>query len=329
MYSLTEDHVAIQDLVRRVAREKVAPRADEIDRTRSTRRTCSSCSGTSVCSHCRCPAEHGGTGSLLAGCIAVEEFGRVCYNTGYLLVVQWVAFGALHAAGNAEQKARFLPGLATGELRGAFSTTEAQSGSDVSGHQDARDARRRRLSAERLEDLVHEFGRGRLRARRREVRRRRRQGQHQPVHRREGHAGLQRRPQGRQDGRARRAVVPAVLRRRLRPRSQPHGSGGRPGLQARHGGVQHEPPDRRGARRGPGARCDRSRDGVHSVAQGLRPPHRRLPGPALDARRHGDADRSRAPAHVQGRLDGRRRRHRARARHAWPRWPSASPPTSR
>ena len=59
------------------------------------------------------PAEYGGTGSLLAGCIAVEEFGRVCYNTGYLLVVQWVAFGALHAAGNAEQKARFLPGLAT------------------------------------------------------------------------------------------------------------------------------------------------------------------------------------------------------------------------
>jgi acyl-CoA dehydrogenase len=47
--------------------------------------------------------------------------------------VQWVAFGALHAAGNEEQKARFLPGLAAGELRGAFSTTEAQSGSDVSG----------------------------------------------------------------------------------------------------------------------------------------------------------------------------------------------------
>jgi alkylation response protein AidB-like acyl-CoA dehydrogenase len=79
------------------------------------------------------PTEDGGAGSVLAGCIAVEEFGRVCYNTGYLLVVQWVAFGALHAAGNAEQKARFLPGLASGELRGAFSTTEAQSGSDVSG----------------------------------------------------------------------------------------------------------------------------------------------------------------------------------------------------
>jgi alkylation response protein AidB-like acyl-CoA dehydrogenase len=79
------------------------------------------------------PARYGGTGSLLAGCIAVEEFGRVCYNTGYLLVVQWVAFGALHAAGTPEQQERFLPGLASGELRGAFSTTEAQSGSDISG----------------------------------------------------------------------------------------------------------------------------------------------------------------------------------------------------
>jgi acyl-CoA dehydrogenase len=70
---------------------------------------------------------------VLSACIAVEEFGRVCYNTGYLLVVQWVAFGALLAAANDEQKQRFLPGLATGELRGAFSTTESQSGSDVSG----------------------------------------------------------------------------------------------------------------------------------------------------------------------------------------------------
>jgi alkylation response protein AidB-like acyl-CoA dehydrogenase len=79
------------------------------------------------------PAEYGGTGSLLSACLAVEEFGRVCYNTAYLLVVQWLPFGAILAGGNDEQKARLLPGLASGELRAAFSTTEPQSGSDVSG----------------------------------------------------------------------------------------------------------------------------------------------------------------------------------------------------
>ncbi len=132
-YSLTEEQRAIQDLVRRVAREKVAPRADAIDRTAEYPQDMFDLLRELGLFALPFPAEYGGTGSLLSGCLAVEEFGRVCYNTGYLLVVQWVAFGALLAAGSTEQKARFLPGLASGELRGAFSTTESQSGSDVQG----------------------------------------------------------------------------------------------------------------------------------------------------------------------------------------------------
>lgn len=133
MYALTEDQVAIQDLVRRIARERVAQRADAIDRDAEYPQDMFDLLKDLGLFALPLPIEHGGTGSLLAGCLAIEELGRVCYNTGYLLVVQWVAFGALHAAGSAEQKARFLPGLARGDLRGAFSTTEAQSGSDVSG----------------------------------------------------------------------------------------------------------------------------------------------------------------------------------------------------
>ncbi len=132
-YSLTDEQRAIQDLVRRVAREKVAARADAIDRTAEYPQDMFDLLKDLGLFALPFPAEYGGTGSLLSGCLAVEEFGRVCYNTGYLLVVQWVAFGALLAAGNEEQKKRFLPGLAAGELRGAFSTTESQSGSDVSG----------------------------------------------------------------------------------------------------------------------------------------------------------------------------------------------------
>ncbi len=132
-YSLSDEQLAIRDLVRRVAREKVAPRADEIDRTAEYPHDMFALLKEIGLFALPFAPEYGGTGSLLSACLAVEELGRVCYNTGYLLVVQWVAFGALHAAGNAEQKARFLPGLAAGELRGAFSTTEAQSGSDVSG----------------------------------------------------------------------------------------------------------------------------------------------------------------------------------------------------
>jgi alkylation response protein AidB-like acyl-CoA dehydrogenase len=132
-YALSGDQLAVQDLIRKVAQDKVAPRADEIDRTAEYPQDMFDMLQDLGLFALPFAAEYGGTGDMLSACIAVEEFGRICYNTGYLLVVQWVAFGALLAAGNDEQKARFLPGLASGQLRGAFSTTEAQSGSDVSG----------------------------------------------------------------------------------------------------------------------------------------------------------------------------------------------------
>jgi hypothetical protein len=132
-HALTDDQRQIQELVRRVARERVAQRANEIDRSADYPQDMYDLLRELGLFTLPFPAEYGGTGSLLSACLAVEEFGRVCYNTAYLLVVQWLPFGAILAGGNDEQKARLLPGLASGELRAAFSTTEPQSGSDVSG----------------------------------------------------------------------------------------------------------------------------------------------------------------------------------------------------
>ncbi|MGZ5094845.1 MAG: acyl-CoA dehydrogenase family protein [Burkholderiales bacterium] len=132
-YTLTDDHRQIQDLVRRVARDKVAPRANDIDRTAEYPSDMYALLKDLGLFTLPFPAEYGGTGSMLSACIAVEELGRVCYNTAYLLVVQWIPFGAILAGGTKDQRDRYLPGLASGELRAAFSTTEPQSGSDVQG----------------------------------------------------------------------------------------------------------------------------------------------------------------------------------------------------
>lgn len=133
MTQLNEDQIALQDMLRRVAREKVAPRADEIDRTaKYPHDMFELIKGLGIFA-LPFPEEYGGMNSLVSSCIAVEELGRVCYNTGYLLVVQWTFFGAVLAGGSEEQKQRLLPGLASGDLRGALSLTEAQSGSDLSG----------------------------------------------------------------------------------------------------------------------------------------------------------------------------------------------------
>jgi len=132
-FALTADQLQIQDLIRRVAKEKVAPRANEIDRTAEYPQDMFDLLQQLGLFTLPFPEEYGGTNSMVSACLAIEEFGRVCYNTAYLLLLQWVPFGAILAGGTAEQKQRYLHGLANGTLRGAISTTEAQSGSDVAG----------------------------------------------------------------------------------------------------------------------------------------------------------------------------------------------------
>ena len=130
-YQLGEDQLRVQELVRRVAAERVALRADEIDRTAEYPQDMFDLLRELGLFTLPFPEEFGGSHSLMSACIAIEELGRVCYNTAYLLLVQWTPIGAILAGGTEEQKQRYLPGLADGSLRAAFSLTEPQSGSDV------------------------------------------------------------------------------------------------------------------------------------------------------------------------------------------------------
>ena len=132
-YELSEDNRRIKEMVRRIALEQVAPRADEIDAKAEYPQDMFDLLRDLGLFTLPFEERYGGMNSILSACIAIEEFGRICYNTAYLLVVQWVPFGAILAGGSEDQKEKYLPGLADGSIRGAFSTTESQSGSDVGG----------------------------------------------------------------------------------------------------------------------------------------------------------------------------------------------------
>lgn len=132
-YALNAEQRQVQDMVRRVAREKLAPRATEIDRTAEYPEDMFELLRDLGLFALPFPAEYGGMGSTLTACVAIEELVRVCYNTGYILAVQWTPFGAILAGGTDEQRRRLLPGLAKGDLRAAIAVTEPQSGSDVAG----------------------------------------------------------------------------------------------------------------------------------------------------------------------------------------------------
>jgi alkylation response protein AidB-like acyl-CoA dehydrogenase len=132
-FKMNDEQRQIQELVRRVAKERVASRANEIDRTGEYPDDMFALLCELGLFALPFPMEYGGTGSSVSACIAIEELGRVCYNTAYLLAVQWTPFGAILAGGTEEQKQRLLPELASGKARASISVTEAQSGSDVSG----------------------------------------------------------------------------------------------------------------------------------------------------------------------------------------------------
>src|SRR5881275_733372 len=75
--------------------------------------------------------DYGGTGTgALMVLVAIEELSKVCATTGLLLAVQELGSLGIKLAGTDEQKARWLPRLASGEWLPAYALTEAGSGSD-------------------------------------------------------------------------------------------------------------------------------------------------------------------------------------------------------
>jgi len=131
--TLTEEQQGVRDLVRRVANEKVASRAAAIDATAEYPEDMFALLRELGLFALPLPSSYGGMDSVVAACVAVEELCRVCYNTAYLLVVQWTPFSAILAGGTQAQRDLYLPKLSTGEMRACFSVTEPQSGSDVAG----------------------------------------------------------------------------------------------------------------------------------------------------------------------------------------------------
>jgi alkylation response protein AidB-like acyl-CoA dehydrogenase len=76
--------------------------------------------------------EHGGLGeSLLTYALVVEELSRGWMSISGIVNTHFIVAYLISQHGSPEQKARLLPKMATGELRGAFSMSEPGCGSDV------------------------------------------------------------------------------------------------------------------------------------------------------------------------------------------------------
>ena len=129
---LSDEQREIRDLIRALARERIAPRAAEIDET-----------GEFPWDMVKLLREHeilalpfeerfGGTGTgTLMVLVAIEEISKVCATTGLILALQELGSLAIKNDGSEEQKERYLPRLASGEWLPAYALTEPGSGSDA------------------------------------------------------------------------------------------------------------------------------------------------------------------------------------------------------
>jgi alkylation response protein AidB-like acyl-CoA dehydrogenase len=80
------------------------------------------------------PEEFGGLGeSLLTYALVVEQIARGWMSVSGVINTHFIVAYMLMQHGTQEQKARFLPRMAAGDLRGAFSMSEPDVGSDVAG----------------------------------------------------------------------------------------------------------------------------------------------------------------------------------------------------
>jgi len=128
---LSDEQQEIRDLVRTLARERVAPRAADIDKGGEFPWDMVELLREQELFGLPFDEEYGGTGTgALMVLVAIEEISKVCATTGLLLAVQELGSLGLKLAGTEEQKARYLPRLASGEWLCAYALTEPGSGSD-------------------------------------------------------------------------------------------------------------------------------------------------------------------------------------------------------
>ncbi len=103
------------------------------------------------------PEEYGGLGlGLDTYALIVIELSRGWMSLSGILNGHFIAATMIRLHGTDEQRERYLPRLASGELRSSFSMTEPHAGSDVQSIRTRRRPRRRRLRHHRPEDVGHE-----------------------------------------------------------------------------------------------------------------------------------------------------------------------------
>ncbi len=130
-YAIPRENLDFRDTIRQIVRERIAPRAGEIDATSSYPWDVRRLFAENDILALPFPERYGGTGTgTLMLQMAVEEIAKACASSALVLMVQELGTLPIQLFGSDELKERFLPRCATGEWTPAFALSEPEAGSD-------------------------------------------------------------------------------------------------------------------------------------------------------------------------------------------------------
>ncbi|MGV0837262.1 acyl-CoA dehydrogenase family protein [Mycolicibacterium thermoresistibile] len=129
---LTEFQTEILGTVRDFVEKEIIPNAPEFERTDTYPQAIVDQMRQMGLFGLMIPEQYGGLGeSLLTYALCVEELARGWMSISGVINTHFIVAYMIRQHGTEEQKQRFLPRMATGETRGAFSMSEPELGSDV------------------------------------------------------------------------------------------------------------------------------------------------------------------------------------------------------
>src|SRR5256885_11549598 len=131
-FDLPPEFGELQATVRKLAQEKVAPRAREIDTTAEYPEDFFEVFRDAGLLGLVIPEEYGGGGAGILGLtLAIEEIAKYSNTAALMLLLTRLPTGPVLIAGSEAQKQQYVRAVATGEQRAGFGLSEPQAGSDV------------------------------------------------------------------------------------------------------------------------------------------------------------------------------------------------------
>ena len=131
----SEDHIAIQSMVKEFSKTEIEPIANELDANEEFPKKLVEKMGSLGLMGMIIPSKYGGAGlDMISFVTAIIELAKADASVAITMAAH-TSLGSLPLLlyGSEEQKKRYLPRLAKGEIIGAFGLTEPDAGSDAGG----------------------------------------------------------------------------------------------------------------------------------------------------------------------------------------------------